>query len=69
MKDMKEMKEMKEFSAVGRKNMQHMETQTLIITRQIRVFSEIAEVQMFSNEHASERFGSYMNAMNALKRK
>ncbi len=69
MKDMKEVKEMKEFSTVGRKRMKHQETQTLIITRQIRVFSEIAEVQTVSNEHASERFGSYMNAMNALKRK
>ena len=43
--------------------------QHMKMTRQIRVFSEMTSVEMISNENACDRFRSYMNMMNTLKRK
>ena len=65
----KEMKKMKDSSMLQRENRKRQEARTVLVTRQVRMFSEMTEIQMITNENASGRFGSYVNAMNAMKRK
>ena len=66
---MTEMKKMKESSMYGRENRADQNAENVYVTRQIRMLSEFTEIQMISNEHSKERFCSYANAMNALRRK